>query len=493
MSVEIEKTALWADIRKVFSEDSKPVRFRYSMTIHTEKEDIEVIKLSNLDIVRDYVGNIGDEVHISAMMALGDYSVRVFPYRHNLEVTLVKKHLYEHGNRVNTTQKPVIQRYKALFLPNQNLMPKASEIDQIDRLTQNLMDTVDIKLQLIDRALEPLRIKTVNGVFNGVGQADLIRAVLGGESAKITVDGKPAIDGLDLVDPDNTESKGHLIVPTGTLVTGFPTYLQEKFNGVYTTGIGTYLQIYEEKRLWFVYPLYNVTRFDKDKKPKAIFYMVPENRYSNVERTYRQASDITHILITGSKNYQDAGEVDQMDAGNGFRMADARSMMGKPVNMTSDGPTGTAAKTSHAVITHDRKDNLNYAPVVSNSISSNPYYQYSKLAVRLVSRVDMVWENANPDLLYPGMPCKYMYLEGNDVREVKAVVAFVHVIVQSTDPGIAVPGYSTKCMVTLLAEKIDLSEKQKNLPKEDNEAGKNKMPGQSNPVPKSNTFSGQLA
>lgn len=45
MALEIEKTALWADIRKVMEDPVKPVRFRFEATIHTEKEDIPVMKM----------------------------------------------------------------------------------------------------------------------------------------------------------------------------------------------------------------------------------------------------------------------------------------------------------------------------------------------------------------------------------------------------------------------------------------------------------------
>lgn len=494
MALELEKTALWADIRKVLEDPAKPVKFRYEAFIHTEKEDISLMKLTNLDIVRDYANNIGEEIFCSFIMPLGDYVKRVYPFRNNLELTVRRKQTSEAANKVLTEYPSEAVRYKAVFLPNENKSVKGNEFDQIDKHTLDRMDILTVKLQLLDRSLEPLRIKTTSGTFANVAHKDLIHALLAGESAKVLVDGKPSIDGVDIVEPDNKESKKHVIVPSGTLVTGLATFLQEKFNGIYTKGIGTFLQSYAKKKLWFVYPLCDYKRFDKESKPKAVFYMVPENRFSSVERSYRESGDILHVLITGQKHYQDSGESDMMDGGNGFRMTEARSFMKKPVKITPEGPKASRAQMNHETIVVDRKDNLNYAPVSGEATSSNPFTKYSSLSLKMMARVDLVWENANPDLIYPGMPCKYMFLENDVTRELKGTVVFCHVVIQSNTIGVTMNGHGVKCVLSLLLEKITLtSDQEKKIVsvKSGAEAESKANPSNSE-VPESNTFSGDM-
>lgn len=490
MALEIEKTALWADIRKVFKDVTKPVRFRFEATIHTEKEDISVMKMPNMDIVRDYMQNIGEEIHLAVMVPLGDYVYRVFPYRANLEVSVKRKLILEAGNVVDQDTEPVTTRYKAVILPNVNKSPKAGELDQIDKHTLDRMEILTVKLQLLDRSLEPLRIKTTGGTFMDVTHKDMIHALMAAESSKVLVDGKSAIDGMDLVEPDNREKKKHIIVPTGTPLINLPSFLHEKFNGVYSKGVGTFLQTYNQKKLWFVFPLSDAKRFDKDNKAKAIFYMVPQDRFSNVERTYREAGDVTHIVITGAKHYQDAAEADMMNSGNGFKMAEARSFMKKPVKMRPDGPVGSRPNLNHEVIVHDRKDGLNYAPVSPEPTSSNPFTRYSALSLKTMARVDLVWENANPDLIYPGMPCKYVFLENDEIRELKGSVVFCHVSIQSSTIGVTMNGFGVKCMLTLLVERINITpEQEKKLvsTKSGAEAVSKANPS-SNQVPEDNTF-----
>ena len=490
MALEIEKTALWADIRKVMEDPAKPVRFRFEATIHTEKEDIPVMKMPNLDIVRDYMVNIGEEIHAIFMVPMGDYIYRVYPFRDNLEVTITRKQISEAGNKVLTDVDPETTRYKALILPEVNMSPKTGEFDQIDKFTLDRMDLLVVKMQLLDRSIEPLRIKTTGGAFANVNQKEVLHSLLAVESSKVKVDGKPAIDGVDLVDPDNKEPKKHIVIPTGTPLLSLPTLLQEKFNGVYSKGLGTFLQTFTKKKLWFVYPTTDSKRFDKESKNKAIFYMVPEIRYSNVERSYREAGDVLHVVITGHKHYQDAGEADMVDSGNGFKMAEARSMMKKPVIMKPDGPTASRPNLNHEVAVSSRKDGLNHAPVSQEAVSSNPFLRYSSLGLKMVARVDLVWEHANPDLIYPGMPCKYMFLENDTVRELKGTIVFCHVVIQSSTTGVTMNGYGVKCVLTLLVEKITITpEQEKKLvsTKSGAEATSKANPS-TNQVPEDNTF-----
>lgn len=453
MAVELEKTPLWADIRKVLESSIKPVRYHYEATIHTVKDDFPLTQLVSLDIVRDYVNNIGDHIHLTGILPLGEYAHKLYPHRSNLEITIKRTLLNEVGNttNVNTPQQP--ERYKAIFLVNENKNIKSGEYDQLDIETLNLMDILTLQLQLMDRSLEPLRIKTTSGTYSNVTQKKLIHSILGGESSRILVDGKPAIQGIDLCEPDNKEVKKHVIIPSGTHITSIPTFLHEKANGVYSAGIGTYLQSYNGKRLWFIYPLYDVKRFT-DNVPKAIFYMVPQNRFTGIERTYRKEDIIVHILATSNKSYADSAEADLIDSGSGFRMAEARSFMGKPVEMTKDGPKAKRAQVNHESAVSSRDDGLNYAPVSKNGISSNPFLEYSKILKKNVARIDLVWENAAPGEIYPGMPCKYMFIENDVPMSLSGTIVFVHVTVQLSGTGITAKAHSTICHVTLLVEKI---------------------------------------
>lgn len=449
---EIEKTPLWADIRDVLATSNKPIKFEFRGMLHTEKEDYPVLKIYTIDLIRDYANNIGDVLHISFKMPLGEYMVHLYPFRTNLEFTIKRIQLQESDSNKEPDTPIIVERYKAVFLVDENPILTGSELERIDTASLNTVDIIDVKLQLLDRSLEPIRVKTVFGVYRNVTSEQMIHTLLAGESMKVQVDGKPAIDGIDIVEPDNKEVRKHVILPNGSLVIGIPTFMQEAMGGVYSSGIGNYLQKYNGKRLWFVYPLYNPMRFEKSKDDRAIVYAIPQDKFPNIDRTYKKDGKIVSILATAAKRYQDSADIDYMNKGSGFRMADARAFMKKPVKLTDEGPKGKRANLNYEVVAESREDGLNYAPFTSEGASSNPFRQFSRINARNVARIDFIWENCDYEMLYPGMPCKYIFLDDDKPIELKGIIAFVQVLTELQGQGINGTVYRSKCNVTILAE-----------------------------------------
>lgn len=272
-----------------------------------------------------------------------------------------------------------------------------------------------------------------------------------GESLNVLIDGKPSVDGIDMVKADNQEIQRHIIIPQNTLLTSVPSFCQEKMNGVYSTGIGTYLQSHQGKRYWFVYPLYNTQRFNENVK-KAIFYVVSSKRFPGVERTYRESGDTIFITITTDKSYSDNAETDQMNQGSGFRMADARAFLKKPIAVAEEGPIGVRNKLNFEVAFKQRADNLNFAPLTAKKISSNPFPEFSKISQRNGGRVDLTWNNSNPSMIYPGMPCKYIYMEGDKMVQKEGVILFCHTVVQLQGQGVLAKTHATASKLTLFVQ-----------------------------------------
>lgn len=450
----LEKSPIWLAVRKIFSETQKPVRFSYTAKLHTVKEDVDIMKIVTIDIIRDYIKNVGDVVMIEFIMPLGEYAERLYPYRTNLELTIFRKQLEEVGEVFKKNSPKESERFKAVFLPEENPQLKGTDILGFNKETLDHSAMLTIKLQLLNRSLEPLRIKTTGGIYKNTTNEDVIRGIMMGESLNVLVDGKPSVDGIDMVKADNQETQRHVIIPQGTMLTSVPSFCQEKMNGVYSTGIGTYLQSFAGKRYWFIYPFYNTKRFTENVK-KVIFYVVSSKRYPEVERTYRESGDILYITITTDKSYKDKAETEQMNTGSGFRMADARSFLKKPISVTEDGPVGVRNKLNFEVAIKERIDNLNFAPLSDRKISSNPFPQYSQIAQKNGGRIDLTWNNSNPSLIYPGMPCKYVYMENDKKMEQEGVILFCHTVVQLQGQGILAKAHVTTSKLTLFVNQAD--------------------------------------
>lgn len=449
-SKNIENTTLWNDVKKIIS--SKTINVEYDLTalIHTEKEDFTVLKLTNLDIVRDYSGSIADQIYIETRIPLGDYVKRLHPYRNNLELSIKK--IPKSGK----DKTKLVKRYKAIFLEEENPKVAGTDYTRFSHEQLNNTEILTVKFQLLELTIEVTRILTVSGVFRNFKQEDLIRTVLFNHSNQITINGKPVVDGVDIVKLDNTVPVKQVIIPDGTTITTIPTFLQEKVGGIYNSGIGTYFQVYKDKKMWFVYPVAKTDRFNEP-VDKVIFYSVPNGRLKSIEKTYRIENTVTYIVVTGGKSYRDSAELSYMNEGVGFRTTDARAFMKKPVIMTEDGPKGLRSNLNTEVIAKERSDNLNFAPMVGKSnpnrgITINQFLEASIVNIRKLARVDVVWENGNIDLLYPGMPCKYIFLEVNKIIELNGTVVAAHSTTAVMGNQVTSDKYKTSITVTLAVE-----------------------------------------
>lgn len=459
---ELESSSIWLDVKSVIYSDSKAVKFEYKAQLHTEKQDINILKIISLDVVRDYANHIGDLVKLKFKIPLGDYMMQVYPYRGNLEVTIKRITLTEGGTGKKANSKILVTRYKAVFVPSENPVVAGSDLENYDQETLNKADMVDMQLELLDRSLEPLRITMApSNAYRGVTQKQVINNVLGGGSLKVLVDGKPSVDGIDIVEPDNKEIQDHCIIRDGLMLTSVPTFLQEKMGGVYGAGIGTYLQNYNDKRIWFVFPMFNTKLYDTSKSDKLIIYAVPQEKLTGIDRTFNKDGSILKIVATSNRKYSDSADVDSINKGVGFRMADARAFMKKPVIMTEDGPKGARTQLNHENAIEDRKDGLNFAPVVGGP-SNNPYIHYSKISSQQVARVDLVWENSDETLIYPGMPVCYIFLDNNKPVELKGQVAFTHTVTSLQANGINSNVYKNVTAMVVLVSQVTAAQKDKN-------------------------------
>lgn len=419
-----DSSTVWLEVKNIIGKSTGTSLFDYKGILHTEKEDMGIWDINPILTERDYLTNIGDTRVITFKMPMGDYVNRLHPFRDNLEFTLKRTPINESGSRRKPNKEIAITRYKAIFNPKNNPPVGASDIEMYHIQDLNTIDLVEVQIELCHRSLEPFRIKTTDGVYKNQTLATFLNAIIGHEANQVLVDGKPCIDAINIVDPDNATTIPHITVPTGTRVVNLPTFLQNEL-GIYNRGIGTFFQNYRGKRTLFVYPTYDTERFD-GKEPRVVFYAVPQEKLPQLDRSYTLDGDILKVAVTAQRKYTDSAELGMMNGGNGFRMPDARSFMKKPVLMSKDGPVGSRAQLNHELVVKNRKDGLDYAPVVQGGPSNNPYIQKSKVLQNSLGQLDLVWENADEELIYPGMPCRYTYLSQGKAISVNGTILFVH-------------------------------------------------------------------
>lgn len=413
------KTPVWFDIQSTILSGPKSVNFDTRVLINTDKGSFNVIKVLEFQEKCDYVKDVGPEKFIRFLIGAGDYVYKLYPYRDTLNVT-VKKLPQSETMGEETEEESLTTRYRAILDMDKNPSvtgQRSSTLDYQSLQTSNQI--VEVRLELQDRNYEVLRLQTVQGdSYRGVTPEQLIYGLMVGESQKFNIDGEPAIRGFDFVKPDNSAAMGNVTVPT-MKIGNVPTFIQEKLNGVYNAGIGTFYERYKGIPSWFVYPLFKTQRFDDDVE-RVVFFIAPPNELSGLDRTYRKAGKILYIAVTGDVIYSDDSQIGDLNKGVGFRQADANGIFSKPIDMTPAGPVADRARLNREIAARERKDGLYYAPTLAPSV--NPFKNYSQIAARQVSQVNIVWENSKPEYIYPGMPCKYVFMNAGEYIELKGTV-----------------------------------------------------------------------
>lgn len=389
--------------------------FRVESILHTKDKDLRYtdgFHIRDLVIVRDYVNNIGDVIEGCFSIPLGTFIYDVYDYLDNVEITLkTEKQFYKTSNGVDSEPVVTVDRYKAVYLKDKNGDIPNNKDNSKDDLNQQLPFVV--YFQLIDTAVESVRIKTTGGNFalEETDLKDIVRNVISTETSNILVNNKPPIDFIQIEKFDNEKPIQNLVIPSYTRIIEIPDYIQEKSVGLYNAGLGCYIQKYtkkyeEYKKGFWVYSLYN-----PDKEDHGVYDIYGPNNsaYSN---TYPSAifspdDDKLKILCSKITTVDADKETAVMSEGSGFRTAKAESMMTKPVTIRKGGPVFERNKLNTEVVYKEREDNMNFA--VNKGVYFNNFTLSTEVFKRQGNYIHLECSNLDHDVISPGKIANIVY------------------------------------------------------------------------------------
>lgn len=431
MSLDFNNSLLSQDIQDITSNHIEIFEpgFIFEVILHTEKKDltnVDGILINNIYINRDYINNIGDYIEINLTIPFGTFLYDIYDYLDNIEVTIITtKQLYKN-------KKPVVikEKYKAVYLLDKNTsIPNMSNYSKED-LNQRL--PLSITLQLLDRSVETLRIKTVQGNFDKIlnNNKDMsiksfLKSVISEQCNKILIENKPCIENIYIEEPNNKNDLKSITLPSGTRVIEVAEYIQEYNIGIYNAGLGTYIQkfgidYYTYKKCFFIYSTLNGDKF-KDSEYKIIFYNPIVSRESINNHTYKYKDKILKILPHSIKGIEDNKEALIMSYGSGMRVSNANTMMKKPIVIKEEGPYFKKDQLVTEIAFKSRKDGLNFAS--NKKISNNQFKLTSEILQNQGSIITVNVSNLDPDYIYPGAGCKIVYEEKtNKIKEIFGVI-----------------------------------------------------------------------
>jgi hypothetical protein len=413
---DIEQTLIGEEIRLITGDGAKPIYNKWECDLLAGGVTLRADRVLDINIDRDYHGNYADVIIIDLLVPAGAFRTKIEPFDSTLEVLLWKMPYHENSPHGNTSAKVQTQRYRATIIEDGVHKLKTATPDNYSSSGADLSGFTMIHLQLMDSAIEQLRMKTVGGIFRDEVPANVLRNVLGSESVGLQSSGE-GIRGVDLVEPSNKTPSPHLIIPHGTPLVQLADYIQAWCGGIYSTGMGCYLQ----KGLWYLYPEADLTRFNKPHKSLTLIN-VPSNRLPSIERTYRETPNQVIVLGTGDIKHFDNVEKVALNEGNGVRFTDGSKIMsGFGTYKNGEYVIERGTNTSE-FLANERETGLQKVGTSPARITTNAFNEYSKLAFRQVTYVQMEWQNSNDSLIYPGMPVKLVYESKGIVKSTMGVM-----------------------------------------------------------------------
>jgi hypothetical protein len=444
--MEIEKSSLWREVEAIIATPN-PVHFYWSAEIHTPDETLPTLKVLSVDILEDWLGNYADMIVLRVTMSMGKYAKRVYPKKSQLEITLYKNPIGEVSSGTLENEVRQSERYTATLFDRGSPIVDGGMRNVADEETMDLVNIETLDFQIVSKAIEQIRMRTVGGNFRKSTVTDFIRPFLKVKTQEIVVDDLAMPSAVQMVEASNTSEREHYVIPPMKLV-DVPHYVQNELGGIYSTGLGYYLR----KEGWYLWPAFDVTRFDKADRTLTIIN-IPKNKLPGGERTYRQNGRNLVILATGDVKFRDDSEAMQLNEGNGIRAADASKFMGDWATVSGNKAVAARGANNNEFVGQLRDNGNNNVQMADTPITANSYALSSVVARRLVSHVEVVWENSDPSLLYPGIPTRVLYLDGDEIKQLDGVGSLANSFVETVGPGLLSTRHRTNTKLTLLVER----------------------------------------
>lgn len=442
--MEIEDTPIYKEIKEIVDDGPKPVYYFYKAKVHVEDQDFELVKVVSIEVLSDYITKVGDIITLNAFVPLGLWAKKIYKHRTKLEISLLKIPLKEVSDEYEDDEAIEVQRFFAVPNPDKTPVIAGRDIEKLTMEELDLKDMFQVEFQLTDKLLHQLRLVTVGGIYRRNTAEDIIKYILASETKKIKVEDEISFKGVDFIKPDNKEKREHYIIPQGTNIVDLPVYMQRRVGGLYNTGIGNYYC----KRHWFVYPLYDTTRLDDAPKTLTIV-KVPTFRSAGMERTYRTEGDTTYIIGTSNSSMGDDAQTNFTDSGNGVRFSDSRKYIRDFTQVKDNKSKAARNKANHEFLILDREKEKNSVFLSARKTNSNPFVERSDLAAKFGGTFRLIWENADPSVLYPGMMCKIHYLDREEVKELHGVLLGAECAIQLHGKGITARRHITTIALTI--------------------------------------------
>lgn len=363
------------------------------MVLHSADYDFQPTAILTFDVESDYVRSWTDYIRSEITVTMAQYSLIISSASKSiLEATIMN------GPFGDVRYRAIVEPTKDL--PNDDALKNIGESDMNQSLST-------ITLQLVNIAGEFISTATTSGVYGNLTVTDMIRSTL--NEVINENDMAYPIEAIEVCEADNKEQIKNIVIPTDTPLLKIPMILQKDEVGVYSGGINLYIYHYQGKSRLRVYAPTTCKWSTTDPENRLILWDLYDNTMNYRERTYDiYPPDSKQVQCIVSKQIRapEASEAREVVRSSGFHVVSADQMMDGYHTISPKQVTTNTNRVNSRVSVGDRSDDLHKFNTAGKVITNNRYDVMSGIRLNRGLTYRFVWNNSNPELLYPGMPIK---------------------------------------------------------------------------------------
>lgn len=391
---------------------ARGARFRHKATFVSAAGSCTAYAVIEKWSSSDYVTSFCTDMTLQVMTTVKDYRDVLYARRDNLRCVLQKIQV-DPTSGVDVMGGIVTTHDYRCFLvdnadaslPHGNPMTSGTFIDGRD-------DMRTFHVQLVDPVAEYMSVRSGGGISRYNSNEDFLKAAIltaaKGEKGQQGI----FLKGLEMV-PSVTkkETANDMVIPHSVPLVDLPGWLQEKENGLYDKGLGSFIQ----NGVWYIYPLYRTNHL-KTATKKLVVFQVPSNLVPIADNTVWVDGETVYVICTGSPTVQDLSVSGGFSYGNGVRFIRADHLVNAPTEQSENTALLNRSKYMAEFQTTEREDQFAIAGLSQVKATNNVAYEMSKLAVNQGQLFITTWQNSNAELLFPGMPVQVYHDIGGKIK-----------------------------------------------------------------------------
>jgi len=416
MGTEVSHSGMLQEISRIISAPGSPY-VKLDVVIHCGGNDIVPRQVLRWDIGRDYPKAYMDSASVVVTLGAGTLMTLIAPFQDDIKLTINITPLNEEGKPI-TSEKVESHTYRAYLADDvPKTLDQHSNPSMQSQEVGDLTQLKDVAFALEEVAIEQLRKMAVGTIPRFATPFSVMKTFFVRAKEQLRLGQDVMITDVDMVEPNNTTPRDHIVLRDGTPLLDLPDILQNEQGGIYSTCLGFYIQ----DRKIYAWPLYDFNRIKTARRVLQIF-LSPTRQAIMIDRTWEDHGREVAIFSAGISKVIDDSQGDLNRHGNAVRFTDAGKLLDNFGTVKGNKLVVNRGEQNSEFATTVMGNGQNYAKLADNKVTSNVYLEASKIARRAGALMVVPWQRSKPSLLTPGMAVELFYDYKGQVRSIEGTL-----------------------------------------------------------------------